>query len=566
MRKLLALLALVGVLPALMAPTGGIPVTVPQYVRTAAEISASVVPISWGYPAGNVLRYGINTTPGTTDMYAAFNAAVTSNVQVTIPPGTYRLSAALTIPQGVIVTGAGMAATPTGVGVLLVCDLAVTPCVTLGGTAASNGGVGLSGVTVARAAGAIPAGSIGVLVQKVYNPTLSYVNSVGHSIGFEFLSDGISSGISAQPDHLFTGDITDAHVVVITWPELRITQSRFGHNGAGDVACTAYMRVSGGSTTNAAGGPNTISVSNTQFNQGGGATCTYWLQFSSQTPASISDIGEWSFSNVHVEALGTAYVNSDATWTNLKRLKLSNDHFNSVLPFLALNSATAVNDWEISNNFFAGSFTLAPAAQFNFVSLANNKFTGAVSITGVSNSTVTSTGNTYAAGLTYAGNLATEVSSGDTITGGSFTDSAASSYKFLTNQAGTVLGSPTGGAKGVNTLNAQGVYVNGSAVNVSAGVVALASFAFAGTGAPTAFSCIRCGATPSAARTGVGTYTITHNLGGSHSVTCTIANGAVPFFIIDTPATNTDAIGIFNQAGAAADPAATASLDCNMYQ
>lgn len=45
------------------------------YPRTAAEIAASITPTNYWYPEGYVDRYGTNTTPGTTDMTAAFNAA-----------------------------------------------------------------------------------------------------------------------------------------------------------------------------------------------------------------------------------------------------------------------------------------------------------------------------------------------------------------------------------------------------------------------------------------------------------------------------------------------------------
>jgi len=45
------------------------------YARTAAEVSAGVTPTNYSYPPGYVDRYGTNTTPGTTDMAAAFTAA-----------------------------------------------------------------------------------------------------------------------------------------------------------------------------------------------------------------------------------------------------------------------------------------------------------------------------------------------------------------------------------------------------------------------------------------------------------------------------------------------------------
>jgi hypothetical protein len=415
----------------------------------------------------SVLDFGADPT-GATDSAPSIQAAINSGAgAVSIPVGDYTLSSGIIIPPGVIVTGQGMVATPGGVGTVLTFALSVSTCVILGGSGAADGGVGLLNVTVTRAAGASPAGSIGILISGVYNPTLSYINSTRHSIGFEFFSDGISSGISAQPDHLFTGAISDAHLVISTWPELRLTQSRFGQNGSIDVACSTYIRITGGSTVNAASGPNTLFVSNTQFNQGGGATCANWLQFSSLNPGTISDVGEWMFANVHVESTSSAAISTDATWTTLQRLKITNFHYNDILPFLSLNSVTQVGDWEISNSFFAGGFSLATTPQINFLSLANNKFTGAASITGVSNSVVTSAGNTYGGGLTLAGSFALLVSV-DVVPSGAFTDTSTAAYKFLANnQTGMVYGSPTGGSKGVGTINAGGLFVNGASVSTT---------------------------------------------------------------------------------------------------
>lgn len=46
------------------------------YPRTAAEIATSVMPVNFFYAAGIIDRYGTNTTPGTTNMNAAFAAAL----------------------------------------------------------------------------------------------------------------------------------------------------------------------------------------------------------------------------------------------------------------------------------------------------------------------------------------------------------------------------------------------------------------------------------------------------------------------------------------------------------
>ena len=47
------------------------------YPRTAAEIAAGITPTDYIQPPGWVTRYGTNTTPGTTDMTAAIQAAAT---------------------------------------------------------------------------------------------------------------------------------------------------------------------------------------------------------------------------------------------------------------------------------------------------------------------------------------------------------------------------------------------------------------------------------------------------------------------------------------------------------
>ena len=65
-----------------------------EYDITPDETSASVTPTDYIKEPGNVLRYGANTTPGTTDMSAAFQAAVNSLSDtlggvVHVPEGTY---------------------------------------------------------------------------------------------------------------------------------------------------------------------------------------------------------------------------------------------------------------------------------------------------------------------------------------------------------------------------------------------------------------------------------------------------------------------------------------------
>jgi len=67
---------------------------------TAAEIAASVTPVNYTYPPGNVLRYGTNTTPETTDMITAINNAINvckrgTGITFYMPKGGYRVTGPL---------------------------------------------------------------------------------------------------------------------------------------------------------------------------------------------------------------------------------------------------------------------------------------------------------------------------------------------------------------------------------------------------------------------------------------------------------------------------------------
>ena len=68
-----------------------------MWEQTAAETSAGVTPTNLQYEPGNVLRYGTNTTPGTTDMSTAIRDAIdvvdaAGGGVVFIPTGTYLVS------------------------------------------------------------------------------------------------------------------------------------------------------------------------------------------------------------------------------------------------------------------------------------------------------------------------------------------------------------------------------------------------------------------------------------------------------------------------------------------
>jgi parallel beta-helix repeat protein len=80
--------------------------------QTPAEAAVPVVPVNLQYAPGNVNRYATNTTPGTTDMTAAVQAAInqsgqTGGAAAYVPPGTYLCSSTLTLVSNGTLYGDG---------------------------------------------------------------------------------------------------------------------------------------------------------------------------------------------------------------------------------------------------------------------------------------------------------------------------------------------------------------------------------------------------------------------------------------------------------------------------
>lgn len=92
--------------PAYNATSGNIG----YYVRTAAEVTASVTPSDFSFPPYDVRRYGADPTGGSTaTTTTAFQNAVSiAGANVYIPPGTYSISTGLT-PRCAMIYGAGSA-------------------------------------------------------------------------------------------------------------------------------------------------------------------------------------------------------------------------------------------------------------------------------------------------------------------------------------------------------------------------------------------------------------------------------------------------------------------------
>jgi hypothetical protein len=367
---------------------------------------------------------------GVTDDSVAIQAALDSGaISVYVPAAQYYLSQGITIPPSVILWSEGFAPSNPLAGTIFKFALATAICVTLGGASSNNNSSSIKGISITRNAGSIPVGSIGLLNLNTYASIIEDVACFRHAIGFDFEGDDATLGITCMVNRIFTGAISDSHVVIGTFPEVRFNQCRFGSNGAVDVACDSFVKIQGGSTTNPSTGPNTICMTNCQFNQGNGQVVTNWLNFANQTAGAISDIVYWSFDNCYIEG-ATNMVTSDSTWAALTRLLISNCQLNSPSgEFWNLDAATQINESVIASNLIFVPFTLAPTLQVNYLTVTGNHFHFAVSVTGVLGSVVNFGNNCYKTNLTIAGafsNGAGNFKGGDVVGTFSYTGTGAS--------------------------------------------------------------------------------------------------------------------------------------------
>ena len=91
---------------AIIATSPGTSSAAQLWGRTSNEISAGVTPVNYEYEPGNVLRYGNNTNPGSTDMTATIQGALnSSDGGVFAPDGKYLINGTLVVPAGITLYG-----------------------------------------------------------------------------------------------------------------------------------------------------------------------------------------------------------------------------------------------------------------------------------------------------------------------------------------------------------------------------------------------------------------------------------------------------------------------------
>ncbi len=490
-------------------------------------------------PIAYVDDYGAFPNDLVNDSLAAFVFCL-ANFAVVRWSGSYRLSAGITVPPGCDAGGlAGLPNENAVAGSTLVFDLAVDHCVTIIGDS-SNGTANLHDTAVTRAAGAIPSGSLGVFLNTGYNCQIDNVSSTRHAIGFYFLSAG-PNGIACKAARLSSAAISDAHLVADTWPELHVIQSRFGANGSVDMACNAYVRITGGGLGGA--GPNGVFFTQCQFNQGANAP-DYGVDFVNMTHTDSNAL-EFKWSQCHFEGVAVAIIKSDASCAFLNRLNFTDCTVNCpTTPMLALNAGTEPADWSIhGNQLYVSTFTLAPTVAFSKVAISNNVITATGLLTAPAGSTISLSNNNWnALTIAGAGNFSIV---GDRMNAGVFTNSCTGKVTYINPDLSAMTWTPAlkfGGASVGLTYSLQvGEYQSvGSYVTASFGLTLTAKGSSTGS-ATIAGLPVTASASFGSAGGGASAYAL--NLAGlSSPVTVTSGGGMSSLQLYETGATGVTAL------------------------
>lgn len=401
---------------------------------------------------------------GTTDDLAAFNAALAAasgqNQCVVRVEGrcNYRLSGGIVIPENVTLAGDECFPGNPPTGTVLLFDNSVPTCVTLQGSAANKTN-GLRRLVIQRAAGAPPAGSIGLRVNLTYNSFAEDVFVYNHAKGFAWDDSG-TDGIGFRATRIFTGAISDAHLTFNRWPECVISDGRFGMSGSGDLGAETFIRLTG--TPDGLGGapgPNTLLFRNCIFIESGAGAKRFW-QYQNMTMP-IGDAVVYKITDCHIENVSTVLFESDAASLWFGRWSLVGNVFNcpGAAAFDIDQDTLIYQGHMASNQWFTDSFVINNTIKE--CSWVNNFFNSIVLLTGETGqgSTLTLNGNYYNGGLTLGGDWARlDVVGG--IINGTLTDTAINSY--ITEVTGSLAWTPSlkigGSSSGIAYTHRAGSY------------------------------------------------------------------------------------------------------------
>lgn len=191
------------------------------WVQTAQELAAGVTPTNIEYPELNLLRYGTNSIPGTTDMLPAFNswiavanqhattgyASVQTGPKMVMPAGLFYVSDTINmdIPDGTTVEFIGTICTDVS---------GTTRAMYIGNASSHTWCLDIRGLKIYRTSFAGSGGSAGVELYNLANCTLDIRQVWNFTVGV--VCHGKNSCGFAY-NNLYFGTVTDNQVNLQCW-------------------------------------------------------------------------------------------------------------------------------------------------------------------------------------------------------------------------------------------------------------------------------------------------------------------------------------------------------------
>ncbi|MGG3282739.1 glycosyl hydrolase family 28-related protein [Paenibacillus solani] len=300
---------------------------------------------------------------------------------VSLPDGRYFVATKITVPSNVTLAGWSLGSNVNNANVEIIGAASLPIVVEL------NGGVvsaqtSLRNISVTREPGAIPPGSIGVKVASTDYSSLVDVNIHQHAIGLE-----ITGQLSCNAERVVIYSVTEAYTSLENTPQITFKDCSFGRNGGENGIGPAIDMI------RILNGIDTLSFIRCQINP----TIT-GVQNAIHFKGYNNPNGYFYFTSCHIENMHTI-ISSDSLTSVIPRVILLGCTVSNFVnnPFIDLDPATDVYEWNISSCIITGTTTFTKGSAVN---ITGNRFSGAVLLDMES---ANITGNTFNTGVTLKG-------------------------------------------------------------------------------------------------------------------------------------------------------------------